>query len=167
MKKIKKKYKSEEEVKEALAITDFGSISKEKVSEFLSLLPKIDKDVAMSIVNQFPNYVDIAKEMVSGLMKLTEKALDSVDAGNKEVIKSYQVVLEALNKQLDKGDLTKEESKEIYDKMIMIAESIDAANEKHSFVVKDILKGIGNTVLGVAVVGVAIIVALGGTGNKK
>lgn len=42
---------SVEQVKEALGIETFRNLSKEKIMEFVSLIPNMDKDVAMSIIN--------------------------------------------------------------------------------------------------------------------
>ena len=45
---------SETEVKKILNIDDFRSISKVKIMDFISLIPKIDKELAINIINQFP-----------------------------------------------------------------------------------------------------------------
>ena len=90
---------SEDEVKKALNISDFRSLSKEKIMEFVSIIPKVDKEVAMSIINQFPNYVDMAKNMVGGMMHLCDEALQDAKIGRKDVIESYRMVLETLKEQ--------------------------------------------------------------------
>ena len=115
---MKKNYMSEEEVKQALDITDFRSLSKEKIMEFVSIIPKVDKEVAMSIINQFPNYSDMAKEMVGGMLTLCDNALQDASVGRKDVIESYKIVLETLRGELEDGTLTPEERKRITDDMI-------------------------------------------------
>lgn len=42
---------SEEQVKEALQISKFSEISKDKFMEFVSLIPHMDKNVAIAIIN--------------------------------------------------------------------------------------------------------------------
>ena len=160
----KKNNLSEEDVKKALNITDFRALTKEKIMEFVSIIPKVDKEVAISIINQFPNYVDMAKDMVGGMISLCDNALKDANGGRKEVIESYKLVLETKREELSKEDLSPNERKEITDEMLKIAEKIDSVNDKHHIFVKDILKGVGNTVLGVAVIGIAI---LGAIDNKK
>lgn len=162
--KKKKNYISEEEVKKALDITDFRSLSKEKVMEFVSIIPKVDKEVAMSIINQFPNYADMAKDMVGGMLHLCEEALQDSKLGRKEVVESYKVVLETLKEELNKGDLNPEDRKRITDDMIAVAEKIDVVNDKHNNFIKDMVKNVGGTILGVAVLGIAI---LGAIDNNK
>ena len=160
---MKKNYMSEDEVKKALNISDFRSLSKEKIMEFVSIIPKVDKEVAMSIINQFPNYVDMAKNMVGGMMHLCDEALQDAKIGRKDVIESYRMVLETLKEQLNDEKLTVEERNKITDDMIAIAEKIDTVNDKHQIFVKDILTKVGSVTLGVVVLGVAI---LGGLNNK-
>ena len=160
---MKKNYMSEDEVKKALNISDFRSLSKEKIMEFVSIIPKVDKEVAMAIINQFPNYVDMAKNMVGGMMHLCDEALQDAKIGRKDVIESYRMVLETLKEQLNDEKLTVEERNKITDDMIAVAEKIDTVNDKHQIFVKDILTKVGSVTLGVVVLGVAI---LGGLNNK-
>ena len=164
---MKKNYMSEEEVKQALNITDFRSLSKEKIMEFVSIIPKVDKEVAMSIINQFPNYSDMAKEMVRGMLNLCNNALQDASVGRKDVIESYKIVLETLRGELEDGKLTPEERKRITDDMISVAEKIDNVNDKHHIFVKDIITKVGGTVAGVLLVGVAILGAIGNDKNNK
>ena len=162
-KNMKKKYMSEEEVKEVLNISDFRSLSKEKVMEFISIIPKVDKEVAMNIINQFPNYVDMAKNTVGGMINLCNEVLKDNKIGRKDVIESYKFVLETLRERLNNEKLTVEEQNKITDDMIAIAEKIDNANDKHNLLVKDMILKVGSATLSVVVLGIAI---LGGLNNK-
>ena len=163
---MKKKMMLEEDVKKALNITDFRSLSKENIMEFVSIIPKVDKEVAISIINQFPNYADMAKDMVSGMIKLCDNALQDAKVGRKDVIESYRVVLETLKEELNKGDLSVDDRKRITDDMLVVAEKIDAVNDKHLEFLKDTLKKVGGTIAGVVVVGVAILGAIDSNKNK-
>ena len=58
---------TEQQVKDVLQIDSFRNVSKEKIKEFVSLIPHIDKDVAISIINQFPAYTDTAKNVITQL----------------------------------------------------------------------------------------------------
>ncbi len=163
---MKKKMMLEEDVKKALDITDFRSLSKEKIMEFVSIIPKVDKEVAISIINQFPNYADMAKDMVGGMINLCDNALQDAKVGRKDVIESYRVVLETLKEELNKGDLSIDDRKRITDDMLVVAEKIDAVNDKHLEFLKDTLKKVGGTIAGVVVVGVAILGAIDSNKNK-
>ena len=79
-KKIRKKYYSEEAVKKALQIDSFRNLSKEKVMEFTSMIPYMEKEVAMEVIKQFPIYVDFAKTVIEHYTQICETIL----ATNKE-----------------------------------------------------------------------------------
>ena len=63
-KKLLKRYVNEKAVKFALGIDSFGNVSKDKIMEFASMIPYMDKDVAISIINQFPVYADFGKATI-------------------------------------------------------------------------------------------------------
>ncbi len=54
MKNLPRRYVSEESVKKALKLDSFRNLSKEKVMQFASMIPYMDKEVAIAIINQFP-----------------------------------------------------------------------------------------------------------------
>lgn len=47
---------TEEQVKNALKISDYNEMSKKKMKQFISLIPDMDSKVATEIINQFPSY---------------------------------------------------------------------------------------------------------------
>ena len=59
-KKIRKRYHSEEAVKKALKIDSFRNLTKDKVMEFTSMIPYMEKEVALEIIKQFPVYVAVS-----------------------------------------------------------------------------------------------------------
>ena len=52
----------EQQVKDVLQIDLFRNLSKEEIMEFASLIPNMDKDVAISIINWFPKYAESSKK---------------------------------------------------------------------------------------------------------
>lgn len=64
MKSLPKRYVSEEAVKHALKIDSFRNLSKDKIMQFASMIPYIDKEVAIAIINQFPEYVSFGKAAI-------------------------------------------------------------------------------------------------------
>lgn len=68
---------NEKQVLDVLGIDSFRNISKEKICQFVSLIPNMDKEVAMAIVNQFPAYKEMSVALVDSLMDLYEKSLQS------------------------------------------------------------------------------------------
>ena len=50
-KKLPKRYVSENAVKRALKIDSFRNLSKDKIMQFASMIPYMDKEVAIAIIN--------------------------------------------------------------------------------------------------------------------
>ena len=87
---LPKRYVTEDAVKKALRIDSFRNISKEKIMQFASMIPYIDKDVATAIINQFPVYADFAKTAISSYMQACDRILARNNASQNAVIRGYQ-----------------------------------------------------------------------------
>lgn len=96
---------SVEQVKEALGIETFRNLSKEKIMEFVSLIPNMDKDVAMSIINQFPAYAEMAGGMIVKLDEMCDTAMVKAGESQKESISAYKMILADLGELLKKDDM--------------------------------------------------------------
>ena len=125
--------------------------------EFASLMPYMDKDVAMRIIDQFPAYTETCKELIASLSETCDKVLETNHDSHKEVIAAYKKVLERLDKDLDKDGLSNEERKELHEQMISVADKI--ADESH--INKDFLASImkykGYIIMGAFAIGATIL----------
>lgn len=138
---------SEEAVKKMLNIDSFRNLSKEKIIEFVSLIPQMDKDVAISVINQFPTFANSAKVMIENLKETTDRTIESNDLSQKAAIDAYRFILDQLGTLLLNDDITAEERAYITEKMIDVANQIaDKDTENKSFLSNQ------NKVIGVAVV---------------
>ena len=78
-KKIRKRYHSEEAVKKALKIESFRNLTKDKVMEFTSMIPYMEKEVALEIIKQFPVYVEfVESEMIQFLTLFLQLLLNDI-----------------------------------------------------------------------------------------
>lgn len=152
---------TENEVKKALAIDSFRNISKDKIMEFVSAIPNMDKDVAIKIIEQFPAYAESANNMISQLNTMCNNAMKENSESQKEAIKAYNKILDDLGELLKKDIITAEERAYITEQMITVADRISAKDSEN----KDFLKGIikygvpimgGALVLGAAILGVNV-----------
>ncbi len=135
-----KKLLTEEQVKKCLKIDSFHTLSKDKVIEFVSLIPRMDKDVAMSIINQFPEYVEYAGGMVTSMKGLCEVALEKADSSQMAAIAAYQTILNALSASLNQKRLSAEERDKITNDMIDVADKIADINTEHKTFIQHIVK---------------------------
>ena len=152
---------SEEQVKDALQINKFSELSKDKIMEFVSLIPNMDKEVAIAIINQLPAYADSANNMVTQLNDMCDNVIKDNNSSQKDAVEAYKVILQDLSELLKKEDISKEERDEITEKMILVADKISAKDTEN----KDFLNGIikygvpivgGALLLGAAILGVNV-----------
>lgn len=152
---------NQEEVKEALGISSFRNLSKDKVIEFVSLLPQMDKELALSIIQQFPSYVELATTMVEQLTKTCDSVLEKASVSQVASIEAYKLILNDLSLLLKKENITKEEQDKITDKMILVADKIAAKDTEGKSFMSEIVKYkeyviTGALVLGAVILGVTV-----------
>lgn len=155
--KLPKKYVSEDAVKRALKIDTFRNLSKDKIMQFASMIPYMDKEVAIAIINQFPKYAEFGKAAMSCYMQICDSILEKNNKSQEAVIKGYQTILDTLSKRLEKENISEEERKSITEDMISVADKIAEADLQN----KRFLEKMGTKVLWgvlgvVALVGAAI-----------
>lgn len=167
-----KKLKSEEDVKRELEIVDFNDVSNEQIKKFIEMIPNIDKEVALKIASQFPNYTKFATDTINSLSLMSKEAIKIADDGAKETILAYQKIIDTIAEHLKDGELSKEERENDINLMIELAKKIDEIDDKKSNRISEIVKEHSKNVLKVAgIIGVAIVaIALGsksGDDGKK
>ena len=146
-KMVARRFVSEEAVKRALKIDSFRNLSKDKIMQFASMIPYMDKEVAISIINQFPTYAEFGKTIISYYTGICDNILQNSKASHDAAIQSYQTVLDALAKQLEKENITKSERKDITEKMIEVADKVAEADLHYQKFLERVLKKIEWTVL--------------------
>ncbi len=162
---MKNAYVTEQQVKNALRIDSFRNLSKEKIMEFVSLIPNMDKDVAISIINQFPSYVEMAKDMVEQLSKTCDTAMSENHISQIEVFSAYKRILDDLGEILKRSDITPEERKYISNQMINIADKMAEKDTENKDFISYIIKSKEHIVLGALIFGAAIL-GINIRGNK-
>lgn len=154
-----------DDVKKALGIKDLRHLSGERVAEFISLIPNMDKDIAIQIINQFPAYTDMAKSIVGELEAICDNSIQAASASQKESISAYKMILSDLGELLKKESISAEERSEITDKMILVADRIAAKDSEFKDFLLGVLK-VGAPVLGSALLLGALILGVNAKGTK-
>ena len=148
---------SEKQVKEALQIDSFRNLSKEKVMEFASLIPNMDKDVAISIINQFPEYTKSSKDILEKFNQMCDSVLNSNKESQKETILAYKLILEELSSALNNENISSEERIKITDKMIEVADKISAKDTENKQFLDNMIKYGGSLAAGALILGAVIL----------
>lgn len=150
---------TEQKVLKKLGIEDFRHLTKDKVVKMASMLDKMDPEVAKKAIEQFPNFSNTMKEILTEYKISLDKALESNDECVKSYYDSCDAIISACKKELEKDNLTFEQRREIIDQMILVARmkgEKDSENKK--FIATLAVAGL--TAIGMTAA--ALLTALGG-----
>ena len=148
---------TENDVKKALAIDSFRNISKDKIMEFVSAIPNMDKEVAVKIIEQFPSYAESANNMIAQLNTMCSNAMKENGESQREAIEAYQKILDDLGEVLKKDAITAEERTQITKQMIDIADRISAKDTENKEFLSGITKYGGHIIVSALVLGAVIL----------
>ena len=150
---------SEQEVLKQFDIPDFRHITKDKVMTFASMLQNMEPEVAKKALEQFPEFANMALEVLKDYKSVMEKTLDANSESSKQCFDIYNEVVTSLKSCLAKDDLTFEEKKYYIEEMMEIAkmaESKDTENKGFNWKMISLgtlavftVVGIGASILGV------------------
>lgn len=116
---------SEAKVLKKLDIADFRHLTKDKVIKMASMLDKMDPEVAKKALEQFPEFANTTKEMLTEYKESLDKGLESNNESVKAVYDTYNAVITSLQKELENENLTFEQKKYIIEQMKDVAEKVD------------------------------------------
>lgn len=116
---------SEEKVLKKLDIADFRHLTKDKVIKMASMLDKMDPEVAKKALEQFPEFANTTKEMLTEYKVSLDKGLESNNESVKAVYDTYNAIITSLQKKLENENLTFEQKKYIIEQMKDVAEKVD------------------------------------------
>ncbi|MBR1762109.1 MAG: hypothetical protein IJ731_01920 [Eubacterium sp.] len=155
---------NEEKALKKLGIEDFRHLSKDKVIDFISLIPEMDPEVAKAAIAQFPEFSSTMKSIMVDYKATLEKALN----GNEENVKAYyeacNTIIASLDKLLAQDDFTNEEKLQIVDKMQEIQKMMHEKDTENKKFLRDIAAIAGLVVVTVTGIAAAL---LGGDSDLK
>ena len=154
---MSKQIKTEEEVKLLLKIDDWRSMSKEKIIDFISLIPNIDREVSLAAIEQFLNDVTMSNSMVDSLSKRCDNSSKEIGKGTDKCLDAYRLVLESLSAQLNNESLSVKDKKIINEQMIDIANNMSAKDSERNQIISTIVNNGQKIMVGVLIVGAAIL----------
>ena len=152
-------YRNEDELKKALQISSWKNLSKDKLVGFVSMMPDMDKELALKVIEQFPEF----KRFAEGALDVIAKRYDSALDHNKQSLEAfYQGTRELrsiLASQLEKDYLTRDEREFIIEKLMELSR-MDAQRDSENKRFLDSMFGKATIAAGVVVAAGAVI--LGG-----
>ncbi|WP_033821819.1 hypothetical protein [Kitasatospora sp. MBT63] len=104
-------YKNEAEIKQVLGIESWRNLSKDKMIRFAAMMPDMDTEVALKIVEQFPAFKEFAKDVVAAMETAHESTLSANKQSQDYVHRSLQEIRAALTSELGRDGLSWDEKK--------------------------------------------------------
>lgn len=119
-----------------LDIPDFRHLTKDKVSQFVSLLPQMPPEVQKKALEQFPNFA----KTVSGAVAEYKEIVLGVISSNDRSMESYRAealsIINALEKLLERDDLSFEDKKYVTETLLKVhqmSHEKDSENKKFNW----------------------------------
>lgn len=105
------RYKSEDELKKALEIDSWRNLSRDKMIRFAAMMPDMDTELALKIVEQFPEFKRFALEALDVMEKRHESTLSHNRKSQEDLHQTFQEVRAILKDELNKEDLSWDQRK--------------------------------------------------------
>ena len=139
--------KTKKQFYKKMGTKNLNKIAKFKIKELSSILPDLDPEVAKEVIAQFPGFVDLSKNLVKEYREVVDKAIDESSLGAKAYYQACEKILENLEKELARENLSQSERNEILAKMMKVAKDIESKHEKDQNFLLKIIKAIAYPIL--------------------
>ena len=156
------RFNSEEQVMDVLGVKNLQNLSQDKTKEFVSLLPNMDREVAVGMVSQFPTFDTFARDVIEQLNGTCDRILSSNDVSQKDAIDGYKMTLNSLEKMIEDNKLSFENKRWVIEQMIEVSDRIAEKDTQNKLFLDRMHKrnvamgiGMGILVLGGLALGVA------------
>ena len=148
---------TENQVKNMIGINDWRNLSKDKLMKFVSILPNVDNEVAIKIIEQFPEFSKNSVEMLSILKNLCDEVLADDKELTHQSIDAYKQILDELALMLKQEDLSAEERRFFANKMIEVADKISMKDTESKEFKGKLLEIFGKVTIGTLLLGAVVL----------
>jgi hypothetical protein len=123
------KYNNENQIKEALGIESWRNLPKDKILQFSAMMPEMDNEVMMKIIDQFPEFRIFAKEILDNAETTFLEALKANQSNQENLHQSFTELRSLIAKELSQEGVSFEEKKYYIEKVM---ECLNIENKKDS-----------------------------------
>ena len=150
-----------DQVKEHLNITDFRHLTRDKLIEFVSAIPDMDKDIAIKAIEQFPEFSGYAKAMVTHYETLCDSVFKESSKSVESAMDGYKKTLDVLGELTKSDNINPDEKRFFAEKMAEVADKMATVDSKNKYFLAGMVKYItlfagGTLIICAAVLGVKI-----------
>lgn len=120
-----------DQVKEYLNIPDFRHLTKDKLIEFVSAIPDMDKEVAIKTIEQFPEFSGYAKVLVAHYETMCDSILKENGSSVQAAMDGYRQTLNVLGELAKAEDVDPADKRFFAEKMVEVADKMEALDTKN------------------------------------
>lgn len=131
---------SSEEVLAKIGASDFRSINKTQLIEFVSAIPEMDKETAIKCIEQFPNFTEYASGVVKDLYGLLDRTIKDDKDVETDAILSHQRIIEILAGELDNENASEQLKMHIINNICAESIRIDERAKEHQALIKQTIQ---------------------------
>ena len=139
--------KEENRVLELMQKSNFRGISKENVMQLVSVLDKVDPEVAKALIAEIPKVVSGVVENEKAYAGVLTEGIKSCNDSISSCYKTEDDIVKSLQNEIDKEDTTFEQKKYYFDRMAEAAERKEKKDTEHKNGILTILKYGGQALL--------------------
>jgi len=152
-------FENEDELKQKMGIDSWRNLSKEKFLTFVSELPNMSQEVALKVVEQFPDFKSLVMGSFDHVQAQATNAVGANWKSQKKVHKAFTEYRAILSKELDRDNLSSEDRFRILE---LLKKALDDEALKDSEHKAFALKALGVVASAAVVVVAAGLTVLGG-----
>ena len=131
---------AEKNVLDLMKKDNFRGISKDNIMQLVSVLDKVDPEVAKSLIDQMPEVIRGVVENEKAYAGVLEKGIESCNTSTESCFQTEDEIVKALRKEVDKDGTTFEQKQYYFDKMSEAAERKEKKDTEHKEMILSILK---------------------------
>lgn len=129
---------SEQAVLQELDIPSFRHVTKDKLMSFVAMRQRMDPETAQKALEQVPHLTQSLSEILGDYSELVKVGLASNDEHTKDYFAIAETTIEALQRELEKPELTFEERHAVMDRMLLVNEQVSSkVTEGQKFIIRE------------------------------
>ncbi len=131
---------AEKKVLDLMNKDNFRGISKDNVMQLVSIIDKVDPEVAKALIAQMPEVIKGVIENEKAYAGVLTKGIESCDNSIVSCFQTEDEIVKSLQKEIDKEETTFEQKQYYFDKMAEAAERKEHKDTEHKEMIKSVLK---------------------------
>ena len=138
---------AEKKALELMQKDNFRGISKDNVMQLMSILDKVDPEVAKSIIAQLPEAIRGSVELEKAYSTALTKGMESIESTASSCFQTEDEIIKFLKKEVEREDTTFEQKQFYYEKMEAAAIRKESKETEHRDTILTILRYGGEALL--------------------